>query len=622
MPPSVIQNAQLYFRDYAIYFSFVDAHGARHQLSWPVWLLQEMSSIKLANSVQTHVDNLPELNEENITFAITESSTRRLVYLLSTTYLLVSAIHNFIRTGLAGKISLKPVSLLSVTDIHCDQPAFLRILKFLATHGIIQYDEQKQTIALTPSLGVGMSEAIKLNPSKFIAIKKNCDISFEENILRFSGTKAAVFTAIYDLGYGVKYLHIAAKYSLFDIIKNNANYDDICHLFMNSIIKKQDQEEISRSLGKDMNSHEIDNLLAYLCKFQFIACDDQKYQLTELGEYLCLDHPETLQPVLAMLNPAWWRAADAFEKSFMQIPIEQTAFQYANECGFFQSLAEDEASQSMFNYGLATLTKHQNQKIIDKMKSIAQFSWQQFHHIVDVAGGAGGLLSEIQKQFSNDCMLTLYDQASVIHDVKQNSTAATHNWKYISGNFFLPSPDNKIPRDNDLYIMKGTLHDFDDTSCVRILSHLRDNVPKQSTFALIERILPDKNQPHINYYGDLMMMMLLGGRGRKLEEWLKVLSLGGFKCLNAENEIEDHTIMLCKPASTEIPRSLMFFASSQSTCDTLCAKLLTLVKKQSTFNISIESIQHHPQYQPEYVNLLLQAICMHNKSCKSISYKY
>ena len=97
MPPSVIQNAQLYFRDHAIYFSFVDAHGARHQLSWPVWLLQEMSSIKLANSVQTHVDNLPELNEENITFAITETSTRRLVYLLSTTYLLVSAIHNFIR---------------------------------------------------------------------------------------------------------------------------------------------------------------------------------------------------------------------------------------------------------------------------------------------------------------------------------------------------------------------------------------------------------------------------------------------------------------------------------------------------------------------------------------------
>ena len=37
---------------------------------------------------------------------------------------------------------------------------------------------------------------------------------------------------------------MAAKYSLFDIIKNNRDHENIFHLFMNNIIKEE-QEEIA-----------------------------------------------------------------------------------------------------------------------------------------------------------------------------------------------------------------------------------------------------------------------------------------------------------------------------------------------------------------------------------------
>lgn len=76
--------------------------------------------------------------------------------------------------------------------------------------------------------------------------------------------------------------------------------------------------------------------------------------------------------------------------------------------------------------------------------------------IVDIAGGAGGLLATIEKNYPEKHRLTLYDQPSVIDDINRTNGDRKKIWHAIAGNFFKPRGENKLPEDQDLYLIKGT----------------------------------------------------------------------------------------------------------------------------------------------------------------------
>ncbi len=244
-------------------------------------------------------------------------------------------------------------------------------------------------------------------------------------------------------------------------------------------------------------------------------------------------YADTLQPILAAPDKAWWDSVNYLGETFKS---NKPAFDLANGIGFFAHLGANPELAQNFNIGLAGYTRHDDAEVVALLEKTNAISSRQ--SIVDIAGGNGGLLRAINARYPEN-PLTLYEQTS----------AEEGPYQIEHGSFFTAAGSDGLPSGKDVYIVKGTLHDFSDEQCKKILLHIREVIPRDSTFYLIERTLPSANISDINWYGDLLMMMLLTGRGRTANEWKVLLEASGFAWLNKDRGdfAGDHRLMQCKP---------------------------------------------------------------------------
>jgi hypothetical protein len=95
--------------------------------------------------------------------------------------------------------------------------------------------------------------------------------------------------------------------------------------------------------------------------------------------------------------------------------------------------------------------------------------------------------------------------------------------EFAGGDFF-----KAVPGGGDLYVMKHILHDWDDGSCQRILSAVRQAIPGRGRLLVIEDIVCGPNQPCAAKVSDINMLVRTGGRNRTEKEYRDLLSRGGF----------------------------------------------------------------------------------------------
>jgi hypothetical protein len=73
------------------------------------------------------------------------------------------------------------------------------------------------------------------------------------------------------------------------------------------------------------------------------------------------------------------------------------------------------------------------------------------------------------------------------------------------------------------------LHDWDDESCVKILSNIRKAIAVDGRLAVVEIVLPPGNEPHVGQLIDLNMMVMTGGAERTQGEYRQLLGKSGFR---------------------------------------------------------------------------------------------
>lgn len=604
-------------------FSFVDAFNDTHDLILPNWLLENVKPfIPIKRLPQTQaLQEITKYNEnEKLTFVLRETTPRRLVYLLSMSYLLAQALDSAIEIDLYQCIQGSPISLFRVYDL-C--PGFVhshlaRLIYFLSNHGIFNYDKENQMISLS-ALGQSMRELSKYGTKDRLEFSSACKITYNgQSEILFDGSGIQILAAILEMNDFSRALHDAALLKLFDAIDRGINTYETLSSYINSyrwdLLTDYEKTDYVGTVCDNVN---VTNMLSMLDKFHFIIHkENDTYQLSPLGKYLTTYHSDTLQPTLAMLEDPWWNTVTNFIQGLRD---NECAFYHTNDKSFYEYLSHSKA-QTKFNRGLAALTKNQDKEIGKFLDTF--YDLKNFKYIVDIAGGAGGLLKAIYHLYPHKHTLTLYEQPSVIEEIEERDELEMMDWEWVKGDFSKPAEENNIPKNLDLYLIKGTLHNFDDDQCLQILGHIREAMPPTGELCIIERTLPETNQPHVNHYADLMMMMLLGGRERLRHEWLKLFLLAGFKWINFEHEpviIEDHNIMICKPSLPEISRSLGFFRKQNSLkyLDDSPQVLLSLIAKDKNIclelGITNEKIAHNfleneKQYNEEYLNLLLKTI--------------
>jgi len=187
--------------------------------------------------------------------------------------------------------------------------------------------------------------------------------------------------------------------------------------------------------------------------------------------------------------------------------------------GLFEYLDAHPEEAFHFNRGMTDLSSGEAPAVV------ATYDFSGFERIVDVAGGAGGLLAAILAS-TPKLRGTLFDQPSVIEQAKSDAilTPFGDRCELVGGDIF-----EAVPTGADAYIMKHIIHDWDDQRATKILTNCRRAMKPGGKLLVVDRVIGPPNAPDPKKFYDVAMMLMPGGRERSEPEWKALYAAAGFR---------------------------------------------------------------------------------------------
>jgi hypothetical protein len=152
------------------------------------------------------------------------------------------------------------------------------------------------------------------------------------------------------------------------------------------------------------------------------------------------------------------------------------------------------------------------------------YSFAGRNTVVDVGGNRGVFLSLILHSYPEASGI-LFDRPEVVEQACQfiADLGLTSRVRFVGGSFF-----RKVPDGGDLYLLKSVLCDWDDESCVQILSCCRDALGPDTPLVIVDWLHP--GQPDVTLDSiDLIQAVLVNGRVRTLPQYETLLRTAGFR---------------------------------------------------------------------------------------------
>ncbi|MEV5630751.1 methyltransferase [Micromonospora tulbaghiae] len=152
----------------------------------------------------------------------------------------------------------------------------------------------------------------------------------------------------------------------------------------------------------------------------------------------------------------------------------------------------------------------------------ALYPWHEVGHVVDVAGGAGGLLREVLGAHPH-LRGTLVDRDEPVATAAATFAACglADRAEAVVGDFFAP-----LPPGADVYVVSRALTDWSDAHATAILRRCAEAAGSAGRVLVIEVLPTVPHVPHLSPY-DLRMLVLVGGRERGLPEFAALAAAAG-----------------------------------------------------------------------------------------------
>lgn len=272
----------------------------------------------------------------------------------------------------------------------------------------------------------------------------------------------------------------------------------------------------------------LGRLLKFLSPYGLFKEENNGYALTPLSQPLRDDDPHSMRDVLRLVDDSWWQAFSCLDQS---LKSGESAFSQHHGDDFFQFLSKHPEKQHNFDRGMAKLSSYDDE-LIAKTCDLSQIK-----HLVDMGGGRGGLSKEIAKKYPH-LSITLFDTPAVIEQLNRDDFP--QQIQFEQGDFL-----KKIPL-ADAYIFKGVLHDFNDDLMLKILKNCKEQMPDNAQLIIAEQVMPEDQEPHPNKTMDIVMMVLLSGRQRTLQEWRLSVEPAGFHLTEHQSTNSLFTVMTFK----------------------------------------------------------------------------
>jgi len=163
--------------------------------------------------------------------------------------------------------------------------------------------------------------------------------------------------------------------------------------------------------------------------------------------------------------------------------------------------------------------------------------WESVRTVVDVGGGTGALLAEILRG-RPEAHGTLVDLPRTVARSGETFRAAgvAERATTIGQSFF-----DRLPAGADLYLLKSVLSDWPDREAAAILSRCAEAARPAGRVVVIGGVSPDPGAD------DLLMMVLVGGKERTVDEFRVLAGEAGLEVSAAERQPSGRFVVECRP---------------------------------------------------------------------------
>jgi hypothetical protein len=271
-------------------------------------------------------------------------------------------------------------------------------------------------------------------------------------------------------------------------------------------------EELAERTGADADAlRRALRLLTSLGVFAEPVPD--RFELTPTGQPLRSDHPLSARETLSLL-PADLRAWAEVDYS---LRTGRSAFERVHGSDRWAYFATHPAHAERFHRRMRSAARR-----IGGILAGA-YPWKGTEHVVDVGGGSGGVLAELLSAYPG-MRGTLFDQPSVVAAADEVLGPLGDRCTVTGGDFFAG-----VPAGGDVYLLVNVVHDWADGPAAAIIGSVGAQVTGTARLLVVEGVPGVDGAASRSGSLDMHMLVVWGGRERRLEEWTALLSGAGLR---------------------------------------------------------------------------------------------
>jgi hypothetical protein len=264
--------------------------------------------------------------------------------------------------------------------------------------------------------------------------------------------------------------------------------------------------------------------------------EDDRFALTETGELLRADHPQSMRGSAIYFGALSYRAYLGLLNS---VRSGQTAFDTVFGIDYYAYLDRDPRLAAYYHQMIAL--PRGTARLIGSL-----FDLTACHTIVDVGGGNGSLLAEL---------LSVTPHAKgLVYELALSEPSAMEvlaQWdlgdrcQFVAGDFRV-----HVPSGGDVYLLSRVLANWPDADAIAILANCRAAMGPEARLLIFEMVMPAPvTDGTFTVEGDLNALAHFGGAVRTEREFEHLLGAAGFRLAEAKpvSPGVDWSLLVCEP---------------------------------------------------------------------------
>ncbi|XVQ11788.1 methyltransferase [Spirillospora sp. CA-255316] len=270
---------------------------------------------------------------------------------------------------------------------------------------------------------------------------------------------------------------------------------------------------------------------------------DGRFESTPLAESLRSDRPFSLLPLVELsAQPFVTMSYGALAHS---VRTGEPATVAALGSDIWRHFEDNPDQGECFDRVMTGLGRWETDRHLDAVRP------ERFRRIADIGGGHGHFLAAALKR-APDASGLLFDRPGVIPRADRTlaEEGVIERVTRVAGDFFT----HPLPDGYDAYVLKAVLHGLPDDRAEQLLRAVRKAIGDRDAARLfvVEQVVAEGNGWDHAKFLDLDMLVLFGGRERRLDEWRRLLGRCGFALVNRPGE-GHWAVLECRPAEPAEP---------------------------------------------------------------------